>query len=104
MRNIKLIALCVAVAGCNLDIGDLNNPSLDDLQNHPTAALVEAAATGLLIGNRVNVATEVGYVNQLGILGRESYNFDQADPRYITELLQSPLAAGSPFGGAFWGA
>jgi hypothetical protein len=57
-----------------------------------------------LIGNRVNVATEIGFVNQLGILGRESYNFDQADPRYITELLQSPLSQGSPFGGAFWGA
>jgi hypothetical protein len=102
MRTITTIALCVAVAGCDLDIGDLNNPSLDDLQTHPTAPLIESACTGLLIGNRADIALEIGYVLQLGVLGREAYNFDQADPRYITELLQSPLSAGSPFGGAFW--
>jgi starch-binding outer membrane protein, SusD/RagB family len=102
MRNIKLLALCLAVAACDLDVPDLNNPSLDDLQSHPTAPLVESACTGLLIGNRADIALEIGYVVQLGILGREAYNFDQADPRYITELLQSPLSAGSPFGGAFW--
>jgi hypothetical protein len=103
MRNIKLVALlCVAVAACDLDVPDLNNPSLDDLQSHPTAPLVESACTGLLIGTRADIALEIGYVVQLGILGREAYNFDQADPRYITELLQSPLSAGSPFGGAFW--
>jgi hypothetical protein len=104
MRNtFTTIALCAAVAGCNLDIGDLNNPSLDDLETSPTAPLVESACTGMLIGNRANIGNEIGYVVQLGILGREAYNFDQADPRYITELLQSPLSAGSPFGGAFWG-
>ncbi len=98
----KIIALCLAIAACDLDVPDLNNPSLDDLQNHPTAPLVESACTGLLIGTRADIATEVGYVDQLGVLGREAYNFDQADPRWITELLQSPLSAGSPFGGAFW--
>jgi hypothetical protein len=104
MRITKTIALlaCIAVAGCDLDVPDLNNPSLDDLQSHPTAPLVESACTGLLIGNRADIALEIGYVLQLGVLGREAYNFDQADPRYITELLQSPLSAGSPFGGAFW--
>ncbi len=101
-KTITTLVLCAAVAGCNLDIGDLNNPSIDELQDHPTAPLVESAATGLLIGNRGNMAAANGYVVQLGILGREAYNFDQADPRYITELLQGPLSAGSPFGGNFW--
>jgi len=102
MRFTKIIMILVAVAGCDLDVPDLNNPSLDDLQSHPTAPLVESACTGLLIGNRADIAIEIGYVDQLGVLGREAYNFDQADPRWITELLQSPLSAGSPFGGAFW--
>jgi len=102
MRFTKMIMILVAVAGCDLDVPDLNNPSLDDLQSHPTAPLVESACTGLLIGNRADIAIEIGYVDQLGVLGREAYNFDQADPRWITELLQSPLSAGSPFGGAFW--
>lgn len=93
----------LALAACDLDVPDLNNPSLDDLKNHPNAISIGAACTGLLIGNRGGQAAENGYVVQLGILGREAYNFDAADPRYITELLVGELNPGSPFGGAFWG-
>ena len=98
-----IIALLVAsVAACNLDVPDLNNPSIDDLDKNPTRVTVSAACTGLIIGNRRNVAQANGYVAQLGILGREAYNFDQADPRFIGELLQGTLSKGSPFGGNFW--
>jgi len=38
----------------------------------------------------------------LGILGREAYNFDAADPRYIDEMLAGTLDQGSPYGGNFW--
>jgi starch-binding outer membrane protein, SusD/RagB family len=93
----------LALAACDLDVPDLNNPSLDDLKNHPDAISVGAACTGLLIGNRGGKAAENGNVVQLGILGREAYNLDAADPRYITELLVGELNPGSPFGGAFWG-
>src|SRR6188508_2503146 len=99
---------CLALAGlfglvgCDLDVPDLNNPGLDELSENPTPSGVNAACTGLLIGNRAGTATANGYVSQLGILGRESYNFDAADPRYIGELLNGPLQPGSPFGGAFW--
>jgi len=101
----KIIALFTAVglvAACDLDVGDLNNPSIDDLEKNPTVASVTAASTGLLIGNRRNVAAANGYISELGILGRESYNFDTADPRFIGELLQGKLNPGSPFGGNFW--
>lgn len=91
------------VTGCELDVPDLNNPSIDELEENPTRSSVTAAATGLLIGNRRNRAQANGYVAQLGILGREAYNFDQADPRFIGELLKGPLQQGSPFGGNFWG-
>lgn len=110
MYTIKQLA-AFAVAGvlgslfitaCDLDVPNLNNPGLDELQDHPTAALVESACTGLLIGSRRNVAAENGYVSQLGILGREAYNFDTADPRYITEMLDGQLNQASPFGGNFW--
>ena len=93
----------LALAACDLDVPDLNDPSLDDLKNHPSAISIGAACTGLLIGNRGGQAAENGNVVQLGILGREAYNFDAADPRYISELLVGELNAGSPFGGAFWG-
>lgn len=100
-RLLAAAAVCL-IAGCDLDVPDLNNPGLGDLEDNPTRVTVNAASTGLLIGNRRNVAQNNGYVVQLGILGREAYNFDTADPRYIRELLTSPLNQGSPFGGNFW--
>jgi hypothetical protein len=96
-------ALLGALPACGLDIPDLNNPSLSDLQDHPTAISIGAATTGLLIGGRRNHAAENGYVMLLGILGREAYNFDGADPRYVSEMLVGTLNQGSPFGGNFWG-
>lgn len=106
MKKLILSSLFTVVAastsGCDLDVPDLNAPGIDELQNNPTRASVSAAATGLIFGHRVNVAAANGYVVQLGILGREAYNFDGADPRYIGELLAGTLQKGSPFGGAFW--
>jgi len=92
----------LAIPACDLDVSDLNNPSLADLQNNPTAISIGAACTGLLAGNRRNHAAENGYVVLLGVLGREAYNFDQADPRYVDELLAGTLDQGSPYGGNFW--
>jgi starch-binding outer membrane protein, SusD/RagB family len=105
--HIKHLALggllgSLALAGCNLDIPDLNNPGLEQLENDPTTASINTATTGLLVGNRGAKAPVTGLVNQLGILGRESYDFDSADTRYVTELIQGNLSKASPYGGAFW--
>ena len=97
-----IAVLASSVGGCELDVPDLNNPSIDDLETNPTTASVSSACTGLLIGNRRNTAQANGYVSVLGILGRESYNFDTADPRFIGELLEGNLSQGSSFGGNFW--
>ncbi|MBI4545031.1 MAG: RagB/SusD family nutrient uptake outer membrane protein, partial [Gemmatimonadetes bacterium] len=44
-----------------------------------------------------------GYISLTGILGRESYVFDPAEPRFVAEMLESPLDAGSPaFGANHW--
>jgi len=102
MRNLSTILLAASLTACSLDVPDLNNPGLGDLTENPTAAGVTSACTGLIIGTRRNHAAANGYVAQLGIIGREAYNFDQADPRFIGELLQGTLNAGSPFGGNFW--
>jgi starch-binding outer membrane protein, SusD/RagB family len=94
----------VLAGGCNsLDVPDLNNPSLEDYIDNPSAAKIATQATGLLIGHRAVVAGRAGYVSELGILGRESYNFDAADPRFVTELLVGPLNSGNgAFGGNHW--
>ncbi|HEX2688560.1 MAG TPA: RagB/SusD family nutrient uptake outer membrane protein [Kofleriaceae bacterium] len=109
MHNAKLAALAVAgtlgsiaLVACDLDIPDLNNPPFDSLAEHPTSVTINAACTGLVIGNRRNVAAANGYIAQLGILGREAYNLDPSDPRFVGELLGGTLNKGSPFGGNFW--
>jgi hypothetical protein len=105
MRRL-LLAVPAALAllggtGCNdLDVGDLNNPGLESLQDSPTRIGILTLATGMQISSRYSTGIRNGYAGQLGILGREIYNFDPADPRFLTEMLYGPLDGGSPaFGG-----
>jgi hypothetical protein len=103
LRSFVVAAVAASsLLGCGLDVPDLNNPPITDLSENPTRENVVAATTGVVIGQRGNIAAANGYVAQLGILGREAYNFDGADPRFIGELLAGPLQPGSPFGGNFW--
>lgn len=101
-----LVALCAALGlgGCgSLDIGDLNNPSLEEFTNRPTVSAANSAATGLIIGHRANVSVQNGYVAQLGVIGREAYVFDPADPRAIDEMLGPVMdPGGGAFGGNHW--
>lgn len=104
MRVTTVLPALVAtllIGACNsLGVTDLNNPGLDQLQNSPTRAGVLSIATGLQLSTRYNVGQQAGYYSELGILGRELYNIDPADPRFITEMLIGPLDGGSPaFGG-----
>ena len=96
----------LVLAGCDADLNvpDYNNPSLEDLQNNPTPALVRAAATGLLVGARSNLVGPNAYVSLLGIVGRESYNFDGSEPRFVTEMLAGPMSPSGAFGGNLWAA
>jgi len=109
--NTKQLALVLggvlsslALPGCGLDVGDLNNPGLDQLENSPDVPAIVGAATGLLVGNRAGKGNTTGLVNQLGIVGREAYDFDGSDGRFVTELIQGTLVKSDAFGGVFWAA
>ncbi|MFQ5702977.1 MAG: RagB/SusD family nutrient uptake outer membrane protein [Gemmatimonadales bacterium] len=104
MLYLAPVAMGMALGGCNtLTTPDFNNPGLGEIENNPNRANIAAQATGLLIGARNGIAGRAGYVSELGILGRESYNFDAADPRFVTELLRDPLNGGNgAFGGNHW--
>lgn len=97
-----LVAACAfLLAACgDLTVPDFNNPSLEDLQGSPSPTTIRQAAQGMLIGTRSQMGAQNGYVSLLGIVGRESYNFDPADARFITEMLIGPLDPGSPAFGA----
>ena len=98
------VAALFGVSACDeLDVPDFNNPGLESLEENPTAAAVITTTQGMFIGSRNGIGAANSYVSLLGILGRESYNFDDADPRFISEMLINPLNAGSPaFGGNLW--
>jgi starch-binding outer membrane protein, SusD/RagB family len=96
------LAVAIAVGGCQeLTVPDLNNPGLDELTETPTRSSIETATQGLMLGARRGIGEFNRYVSTLGVLGRESYNFDGSDPRFIVELLQGPLdPGGASFGGS----
>jgi len=107
-RTIRILPTLIAagaivlVAACNADltVPDFNNPSLEELEGSPSPTTIRQASQGMLIGARQYMGAQNGYVSLLGILGRESYNFDPADTRFITEMLVGPLDPGSPAFGA----
>lgn len=100
-----LLAALLAVTACS----DLTSPNVDsedlvNLTDNPTRALVNGAVVGMLITNSAYYGAPNGYPVVLGILGRTVYNLDIADPRFVTNFLQSDLgpASGGAFGGNFW--
>jgi len=105
MRKYTIAILSAGfLASCDLAVENLNGPNLDSLVDSPTPSAIAAASTGMLITLRTGLAGRPGYVSLLGILGRESYVIDPADPRFISQLMTSPeISPGSPiFGGNFW--
>lgn len=104
-RLLTVFTGVLILAGCDDDlvVPDLNNPGLEELVTNPTRTLVLDAAQGLLIGARAGISGQTGYVAHLGILGRESYTFDNSDPRYVDEMIAGILDAGNgAFGGSGW--
>jgi hypothetical protein len=97
-RLVSVVAL-VGSSACDFDIANPNSPNI--IGENPNRSEVAAAATGLLIATRSDVAD---WALKGGILGREAYRFDGSDPRFTGELQQGPLDAGSrAFGGNHWG-
>lgn len=82
-------ALCTACA--DVTVPNYNNPSLEQLTGSPTTGTVNTAVIGMMINLRGRVGTEA---SALGILGKESYNLDQAEPRNVLSYLQGPIEPG----------
>src|SRR5260221_2266237 len=103
MTNSRIAALlsCLLLASCDFDVGDLNRPALNQV---PTPIAVEQAATGLIAGARADITKRIGYVSELGILGREALVLTGSDDRFVTLMLNTPALDGSApnFGGNFW--
>jgi len=90
----------LVVGACNFNLTDPNSPP--PIGPNATPDQVKSAAVGLLVALRVDVNR---WVLNNGILGREGYRLDTADPRFTTELLAGPLdPSNDAFGGGQWAA
>ena len=86
------VASAAVLAACKeVTVPNYNSPNVDQLTNAPNAATMNATALGLLVGARATVGT---YATGLGILGREVYNLDGAEPRNVLAFLVGPLEPG----------
>lgn len=99
-----LLAVLFLLPACSdLSSPNFNAEDLSDLTENPTRANVNAATQGMLITYGAYHAAPNGYLVLVGTLGRNAYNLDIADPRFVTDVLSAPLSASSPaFGGNFW--
>ena len=85
------VAALLATACGEVTVPSLNNPIIESLTVNPDISTVNVATVGMLITLRDRVGTEA---SAMGILGKESYNLDQAEPRNVISYLQGPIEPG----------
>ena len=98
-RNIKIyIALFPAIfllfMGCKKDYGDLNGQTIEELTTNASEAQLNNLVSGTESGMRNSLNF---YLDDVSIIGRETYRFSNSEPRYVIDLLG---ANGSTLGGS----
>lgn len=92
MMVAALVGSATLLGGCQeVTVPNFNAPNVDGLLNNPDAGTVNTAVVGLLVGARGSVGT---FGQTLGIFGREMYNLDQAEARFVLSWLVEPLSPG----------
>ncbi|QHT71100.1 RagB/SusD family nutrient uptake outer membrane protein [Rhodocytophaga rosea] len=96
MKNIKIFYILsllplVWLSACKLnDLENVNQPTPDQFSKNASVAQLNTLVTGSISQMRANYDL---YIDDLGVLGRESYRFSGSDPRYTSDL---PGANGAP--------
>lgn len=99
-RSLLVLILGVSVMTACQDttVPNLNDPIIDDFIANPTPAQVQAMAYGLLFGSRADIGP---VIRDSEIIGRDAYNLDPADPRWVDQLL-GPNLDDADFGANHW--
>jgi hypothetical protein len=91
------LAAAVTLGACSDTlVPNLNNPGAGEFDN-PTRAQIATLMQGLIIGSRVGYGA---FIRDMEIVGRDAYNLDGADPRWVSEMLVDLDPGG--FGGNHW--
>jgi hypothetical protein len=100
VRTVALSSALLIGAACDQPtVPYYNNPSESDFAPITSLSQVQALATGILAGDRGSIGTEIMYAETVG---RDIYRLDNAEPRYITELLGPSIDPSDFLGGSVW--
>jgi hypothetical protein len=88
-QNIKsgvflFCSLSMFFTACKKDYGDLNGETIQALTSNATQAQLNNLVSGTESGMRVSLNF---YLDDVSIIGRETYRFSNSEPRYVVDLL-----------------
>jgi len=82
--SIPFLVLILFFTACKKDYGDLNNATIESLLNNASQSELNNLVSGTESGmrNALNF-----YLDDVSIIGRETYRFSNSEPRYVLDLL-----------------
>src|SRR6202012_3590080 len=88
-KNIKIysilfLAIILFFTACKKDYGNLNNATVEDLLKNATQSELNNLVSGTESGMRVSLNF---YLDDVSIIGRETYRLSGSEPRYVLDLL-----------------
>jgi hypothetical protein len=90
LLNISIAFTLLWLTSCKLDeLENVNQPTPDQFNNNASIPELNTLVIGSIAQMRDNYDL---YIDDLGVIGRESYRFSGSDPRYTSDL---PGAAGA---------
>jgi len=96
IQSILFLAVVLLFAACKKDYGDLNNATIEDLSKNASQSELNNLVTGTESGmrNALNF-----YLDDVSVIGRETYRMSGSEPRYVLDLLGANTAtlSGSNF-------
>lgn len=93
------VVLALGTACEQPTVPDYNNPSESEFVSITALSQVQAMATGLVAGDRNYIGNEIMFGETMG---RDLYRLDNAEPRYIIELLGPSIDASNFIGTSTW--
>ena len=98
-RRFAIAAGLLALAACEFNILNTNQPTLGDLLSNPTRDKLTAQANGLMSSARTGMES---FIWRLGSMGREGINLSGNNQPDYAEPFSGPVQGGGSFGGTQW--
>jgi hypothetical protein len=94
--SILFLAIILFFTACKKDYGNLNNVTVEELSKNASQSELNNLVSGTESGMRTSLNF---YLDDVSIIGRETYRFSGSEPRYVLDLLgaNSSTLSGSNF-------